>query len=123
MDARPLALGVAAGRIAFGSAFLLAPGVTAKGWIGRPARTPGGQVMTRAMGARDLAIGVGTLAALRGADDTRPWLAAALFSDLADAAATWAERGALGPARTGMTLAIAFSAAASSALALAEDEA
>ena len=42
---------------------------------------------TSMVGARDLAIGAGLLMAVRRRSDPRPWLAAAAFSDAADAVA------------------------------------
>lgn len=114
MDTRSLALGLAANRVLFGAAFLVVPGRAAKSWIGPAAASAGGGVMVRAAGARDLALGAGALAALRGAADARPWLAAHLVSDATDAAATWAARRELGIARTAYAM---FMASASAAIA------
>lgn len=100
MDTRSLALGLAANRVLFGAAFLLSPTKAAKSWIGPAAASGGGRVMVRAAGARDLALGTGALAALRGSDDARPWLAAHFVADATDAAATWAARRELGAGRT-----------------------
>jgi uncharacterized protein (DUF1501 family) len=114
MDTRSLALGLAANRVLFGTAFLVAPERAARSWIGRAAASAGGGVMVRAAGARDLALGAGALAALRGSADARPWLAAHLVSDAADAAATWAARRELGTARTAYAM---FMGCASAAIA------
>jgi uncharacterized protein (DUF1501 family) len=114
MDTRSLALGLAANRVLFGAAFLAVPGRAAKSWIGPAAASAGGAVMVRAAGARDLALGAGALAALRGSADARPWLAAHLVSDAADAAATWAARRELGKARTAYAM---FMGSASAAIA------
>jgi hypothetical protein len=116
MTLRHLALGLAANRIAFGVGFLLAPGGAAQSWIGRPARTAGAQVMIRAAGARDLALGVGALRAMLADGDDRGWFAAHLVSDGADVVATWLARDELGRARAAYGL---FMAGASTAIAAA----
>jgi hypothetical protein len=79
----------AAGRAAIGAAAIVAPGLL-KTWIGAPAATPGGRVAARALGARDLALGVGTYLAL--AEDPKVagkrWLQLCAASDAVDALAT-----------------------------------
>ena len=100
MSTRSLALGLAANRILFGAGFMFSPEKAARSWIGPVAASAGGGVMVRAAGARDVALGAGALAALRGYTDPRPWLAAHLVSDATDVAATWAARRELGPARS-----------------------
>ena len=79
-----------------------------RGWIGKQARLPGAQVLARAVGARDLAVGLGGLQAVKRNDGSaRPWLAAAAACDAVDFGATWAAgRGIPRQARTGV-LAIA----------------
>jgi hypothetical protein len=88
MDARSMALQQAAGRAAFGVALSVAPGLTARGWIGRDAGRPGTQVVTTAMGARDLAIAIGLAGAVRARRGARPWLLAGVLADTADFVAT-----------------------------------
>lgn len=57
-------------------------------WIG-PAATGGpAKLMVRATGARDLAIGLGTMNALREGAPAKGWALAGTASDLLDAAAT-----------------------------------
>jgi hypothetical protein len=116
MDRRSLALGLAVNRILFGAAFLLSPERAAGSWIGSVAGSGGGEVMVRATGARDLALGAGALATLRGSGDARPWFAAHLVSDATDAAATWVARRELGAARTAYAM---FMGGASAAIAAA----
>lgn len=48
---------LALNRVLFGVGYLAAPQRTAESWIGRAARKQGTQVFTRALGARDLALG------------------------------------------------------------------
>lgn len=80
---------LALGRIAFGAAMLLKPEAAVRGWIGKRAASYGGtQTITQAFGARDLALGAGTLAALLSGKDARDWVLAAGLCDCADLAAT-----------------------------------
>jgi hypothetical protein len=89
MDVRQMASRHALGRVGFGVAMLLAPGATARAWVGPAGGTPGARVLTTALGARDVAIGLGQLHALRGAGG-RPaaWLRASALADAADCFAT-----------------------------------
>jgi hypothetical protein len=106
------------GRFAFGVAFIAAPNLMERAWIGKQARLPGARLLARAVGARDLVLGLGGLQAL-GRDDgsARPWLAAGAACDAVDFGATWtAGEGIPRPARTGV-LAIAGASALLSAIA------
>ena len=96
------------GRFVFGVAFIAQPELMERGWIGKQARLPGAQVLARAVGARDLAVGLGGLQAVkRGDGSARPWLAAAAVCDAVDFGASWAAgRGIPRQARAGV-LAIA----------------
>jgi hypothetical protein len=67
---RTLATGLAVNRILFGVNFLRSPTRAGRLWIGgRAARRPENRVFGRALGARDLALGLGALRALREGDD------------------------------------------------------
>jgi hypothetical protein len=86
---RTLVRGLAIGRVLAGSAMLLKPEATARGWIGGRAASYGGtQAITQACGARDLALGAGALAKLLSGADGRDWVLAGAFADLADLVAT-----------------------------------
>jgi hypothetical protein len=89
VDPRDLAIAQARGRMAFGAAFLAAPGLAARAWVGDDARRPGAKVLCRALGARDLALGAAGLLAERDGD--RRWAARAFaaqgFADAVDFAA------------------------------------
>jgi MFS family permease len=95
---RYAATAVSAGRVALGVAALTWPSVPARPWVGASADELGAQVFGRALGARDLALGLGALAALRkashhGSDPAGPgaasaWLAAGALSDALDVAIT-----------------------------------
>ena len=88
MDARTLAKGLAVNRIAFGAGLVLAPGLYGRTWLGRAAGDARTQVFARALGARDLALGAGTLLALRDGGAARPWLAGQAVADGTDFVAT-----------------------------------
>jgi hypothetical protein len=90
------ATAVAAGRVGVGAVALAAPAVLSRAWVGGTGDGPSGQVtgrvLGRALGGRDLALGLGALAALRLQSTAIPastW-AAALSTDPAgpDPAAT-----------------------------------
>ena len=99
---------ISGGRVLFGVAFIAQPNLMERAWIGKQARLPGARLLTRAVGARDLTLGLGGLQALRRNDGSaRSWLAAAAVCDAVDFGATWtAGRGIPRQARTGV-LAIA----------------
>ncbi len=110
MDHRQLVRTIAAGRIVAGTALLLLPGTTAGRWIGPDARAPGAKVMTRAMGARDLAIGAGTITALANGQPSRHWALAGAASDLVDGLATLLAIRHIGARRALPLLAVAATA-------------
>jgi hypothetical protein len=69
-------------RFLFGVAFIAQPNLMDRSWIGKQARPPGAQVLARALGARDLALGLGGLQAVTHNDGSaRPWLAALAICD------------------------------------------
>lgn len=85
------ALAVASGRVAIGVAALALPVVPARPWVGAAADDLAARVFGRALGARDLALGLGALAALLGDDGSAPaWVAAGALSDALDVAASLA---------------------------------
>lgn len=91
MDVHLAARFLAATRIALGLALFIAPRQVARGWIGRDADGRGTSAAVRGLGARDVALGVGMLAAIRPGDDRRDlhrWVEAGIVADLADGAAT-----------------------------------
>jgi hypothetical protein len=100
---RHAATAVAAGRVALGVAALARPSVPARPWVGASADELGARVFGRALGARDIALGLGALAALRGAPagsasaraagaraawGAGAWVAAGALSDALDVAIT-----------------------------------
>ncbi len=83
---------VAAGRVAIGLTALVWPSALARPWVGEAADELGARVFGRALGARDLALGLGALAALQGPDtgagSASAWLAAGALSDALDVVAS-----------------------------------
>jgi hypothetical protein len=83
------ATAVAAGRVALGVAALAWPSVPARPWVGAEADGVAARVFGRALGARDLALGLGALAALQDpAASARNWVAAGALSDALDVVAS-----------------------------------
>ena len=84
---------VAAGRVAVGvRAALTRPSVPARPWVGASADELGARVFGRALGARDIALGLGALTALLKPSGsgtvTAAWVAAGALSDALDTAIT-----------------------------------
>jgi hypothetical protein len=109
---------ISVGRLLFGVAFIAEPKLMERAWIGKQARLTGAQVLARAVGARDLVLGLGGLQALaRNDGSARPWLAAGAGCDAVDFGATWTAGQAIPrQARTGV-LAIAAVSSLLSAIA------
>jgi hypothetical protein len=107
MDARTVARAHALGRVGFGIALTFAPGRVAPAWIGRLGRRPGARVVTSATGARDLAIGLGAVAALAQGSGARPWILAGVLADATDLVATLRAAPSLPPLGVGGTAVIA----------------
>jgi hypothetical protein len=86
------AIAVAAGRIGLGVVALAEPAVPARPWVGAAADGVAARVFGRALGSRDLALGLGALAALAGPStgtgSARAWVGAGALADALDVAAT-----------------------------------
>ena len=95
MSPRDSARLLAISRVAVGIGLIASPRLVTSLWLGRPSYLPPGKVLARALGIRDLAIGVGLLAALGGRGPTRPWLVAGAVADATDVVATLVERDSL----------------------------
>lgn len=75
---------IGAGRTALGVIALTFPEIPGRPWVGPAvACTPGGRVMARALGARDLVLGVGAVGS-----GARAWVAAGAVADALDALVT-----------------------------------
>jgi hypothetical protein len=98
MDARDLAVGLAGGRTAIGVVSLLAPGLVGRAMIGPDGDSGGTRVLLRVIGARDLALGLGVLAALDRKAPAHGWLRASAVVDGLDLAGSVLARRHLRPA-------------------------
>ncbi|MBC3189937.1 hypothetical protein H7X46_02525 [Pseudonocardia sp. C8] len=92
-------------RVGLGLAALAAPRAAGRFWVGPVAETPGGAVLGRALGARDLALGAGTLHAVRSGAPLRTWVVTAGCADALDALVTAGARPALPPGRRDLVVA------------------
>jgi len=114
MSPRTLVAGIALGRLALGAALLAAPRkVVGPGWIGADAQRPASGTLLRAVGARDVALAAGTLAALRQRSSLTPWIVGGALADGTDFAATLAAGQAIPPqgrAAVGLVAGVAFGA-------------
>jgi hypothetical protein len=117
---RTIAAGVLALRVAYGGALIAAPERLTLRWLGPAAEHVCTQVPLRGLGAREVLLHAGGLAAALGGGRVRPWLAASVAGDLTDIAATVAGRDALpdgaarataGVAGTSALLSVAVAAA------------
>jgi hypothetical protein len=81
---RDLALLNARIRMAVGASLVLAPRLIGPMWIGDGADRPVVRMMSRALGARDLALGLGTAVALDRGTPVRGWLEGTALSDGGD---------------------------------------
>ena len=83
---------VAAARVVIGLIALAWPSVPARPWVGAAADDLAARVFGRALGARDLALGLGALTALQrpGSErgSARAWVAAGALSDALDVVAS-----------------------------------
>ena len=74
----------AAVRIAIGAAALVAPGLGVRKWLGPDSDGPGARLLMRMAGGRDVALGIGTLFAVRHGSPVRGWLEAGMLADTTD---------------------------------------
>jgi hypothetical protein len=117
--ARQAAVAVAALRIAYGVALAVAPARTTRSWLGEDGSRAATGVALRALGAREIVLHAGAVAAaLRGAP-VRPWLVASMGGDCSDVLATFGAGRHLPDGAPVKTLAVAGGSAALSALVLA----
>jgi hypothetical protein len=98
MDNRQAALLLARGRAVIGLAALTVPGLFNRLWLGGTKATSPAKAMTRAFGARELVLGIGTLTSVKEQTQGPEWLSMGAVADGVDAAVSLLVRGA--PRRT-----------------------
>jgi hypothetical protein len=99
-QARLAAQALAGVRLLIGVVALVWPAAALKPWAGpEMADQPGGRLLGRALGARDVALGAGAIVAMRHEGPVRGWIEAGGLADSGDALATIIAFGQL-PKRT-----------------------
>ena len=88
MDDKQKAMVFGAIRAGVGAGLVAAPGFAGRVWVGPGADGPGSKVFARAIGARDLLLGLRTMTAVRSEREARHWLTSGYAADVADVAAT-----------------------------------
>ncbi len=88
MDDREMAKALGFMRVFAGVCLFLAPGRSGRAWTGGGGDEVTANLALRGMGARDVALGVGTLVALERGTPVRGWIEAGVLSDSADAVGT-----------------------------------
>ena len=84
-----MAEAVAWGRIAIGVTAIVAPTVPLRPWVGRDfAWQPRAKLLARSLGARDLALGIGVILALRHDGPVRGWVEGSALADAGDVLGT-----------------------------------
>ena len=71
----------ALGRLAFGVGLIARPDRVGGGWLGSDSEREPVKIVLRGLGARDVALSAGALAALGREDRLAPWLAGAIACD------------------------------------------
>jgi hypothetical protein len=84
MDHRTNVLVIARGRIILGLAMLIVPGVVLRLMFGRQSSTSTARVMARMFGAREVALGVGTVTSVKEHTQDAEWVSASAMADAVD---------------------------------------
>lgn len=87
--ARQLAASLAWGRVGLGVVAMLAPSIPLRPWVGREvAWRPRAKLLARSLGARDVALGLGVVVALRHDSPVRGWVEGGGLADAGDVLGT-----------------------------------
>lgn len=111
MEERELARWLAWARVGIGAVGMLMPEKFGRMWTGRSHPGFPSNMMARGLGARDLALGLGTLHAIDGGGPAKPWLQAGALADASDAIGTLGSFKELGGIRALGLLAVEAGAA------------
>jgi hypothetical protein len=79
---------LALGRVGLGLAALTAPNLPLRPWVGDRSHDRGALLLARALGGRDIALGLGALQAMLRREPVRGWVQAGVVADSVDAAYT-----------------------------------
>lgn len=91
-----MAASLAWSRVALGATAVVLPSVPLRPWLGRDeAWRPRSRLLARALGGRDLALGLGVVMALRKQSPVRGWVEAGGVADAGDVLATLLAFGSL----------------------------
>ncbi len=102
---------------------IVAPERLTRSWLGDDVSRPGTRVALRALGAREIVLHAGAIAAVLRGGDARSWFAGSIAGDLSDIAATFASRGGLPDGAAAKTAGVAGASAGVTAAVLAALEA
>ena len=108
---RIISSGVLALRVAYGAGLMAAPERLTLRWLGPAVGHAPTQVPLRGLGAREVLLHAGGLAAALSGGPVRPWLAASVAGDLTDIAATVAGRDGLPDGAAKATVVVAGASA------------
>ena len=97
MENATLAMSIARMRIAIGAAAVLCPGLATRVMSNKGDSTGVAPLFIRMLGARDIALGLGTVIALDRGAPVRGWVEGAAFSDAADCVACVIARDNMSP--------------------------
>jgi len=111
MDNRRVIAMLSIARVGVGTVLLLAPRRMGRNWVGSVADDPRAALVIRGFGARDLALGLGTLRALSRNEPLTGWVQMAALGDACDAVAGLAAASSVGALRTIPTVVSATAAA------------
>ena len=112
MAPRGVAKTLALGRVAIGAALVVAPRIAARPWIGPDADRDPVTVLARALGVRDLVLGLMALHTLDRPEVAARWQRTLAVCDLVDLGASAVARDALAPSALAGVGAVAGGAAA-----------
>lgn len=110
--ARNIALSLAVGRVGLGLVAVVVPQAPLRIWLGSRGDDERTRLLGRGLGARDLALGLGAILAMRHREAARGWIEGGALADAMDAGVTVAGFRALPPVGRWVVLAAAASGAA-----------
>jgi hypothetical protein len=124
MSPRLLAQVIAAGRVVIGVSLFVAPTAITRRWVGPDeSDRAGARVLAMGLGARDVVVGAGALAALSdGGGSAKPWLLGSALADAADLAAILRNASDVPGSAVAGTVAVAGGAAAAGLYVLASGD-